>query len=91
MNIFMNLYMISCLMFTLNYIHLLMTLMCLEIMMMSLMMMIYMFMLMMNIEYLLLIYLLIIVCEGVLGLSLLILFIRFKGCDKLNLINLIMW
>nr|UZT67598.1 NADH dehydrogenase subunit 4L [Saphonecrus sp. ZJUH 20220015] len=84
-------YMICCLLFTLYYSHLLMTLMCMEFMMLSMMVYMYMFMLLMNFDYLLLIYLLIIVCEGVLGLSLLIIFIRFKGFDKLNLINLNMW
>nr|UZT67611.1 NADH dehydrogenase subunit 4L [Parnips nigripes] len=84
-------YFMSCLLLTIMYNHLLMSLMSLEIMMLSLMLMTYMFMLMLNFEYFLLFYLVFIVCEGVLGLTLLILLIRFKGMDKLYLLNLLLW
>nr|YP_009130789.1 NADH dehydrogenase subunit 4L [Ibalia leucospoides]AIK21710.1 NADH dehydrogenase subunit 4L [Ibalia leucospoides] len=84
-------YMMSLMMFTILYKYLLMSLMSLEMMMMSLLMMIYLVLLNKSFEYFLLFYLLFIVCEGVLGLSLLILLIRFKGLDKLNSINLMLW
>nr|YP_010560302.1 NADH dehydrogenase subunit 4L [Dryocosmus liui]UEE83322.1 NADH dehydrogenase subunit 4L [Dryocosmus liui] len=87
----MLMYFMSLLMFSMMYPHLLMTLMSLEIMMLSLMSYMYMYMLMLNLEYFLLYFMLIVVCEGVLGLSLLILFIRFKGMDNLNLISLSLW
>lgn len=44
-----------------------------------------------NILYLLLYYLVIVVCEGVIGLTLLVLLIRNKGNDNINFLNLILW
>nr|UZT67457.1 NADH dehydrogenase subunit 4L [Prosaspicera validispina] len=91
MNMILMLFFISCMLFTILYKHLLMTLMSLEIIMMTLLLYMYMYMLLIKFEYFILFFLVMIVCEGILGLTLLILFIRFKGSDKLKLMNLMLW
>nr|UZT67520.1 NADH dehydrogenase subunit 4L [Figites sp. ZJUH 20220009] len=91
MNFMIYTYIMSCLLLTILYTHLLMTLMTMEIMMMNLMMMMFSMLLLLNMEYFILFYLLIIVCEGVLGLTLMILMIKHKGNDKLKSISLKMW
>nr|UZT67564.1 NADH dehydrogenase subunit 4L [Oberthuerella sharkeyi] len=84
-------YLISCLLLSIFYKHLLMSIMSLEMMMMSLLYLFYLFMMLFNFEFLLMYYLLIIVCEGVMGLTLLTLMIQFKGMDLLNSLNLNLW
>lgn len=44
-----------------------------------------------NLLLILLYYLVFVVCEGVLGLTLLIYLIRNRGNDNLSLLNLILW
>lgn len=44
-----------------------------------------------NILYLLMYYLVFVVCEGVLGLTLLVSLIRNNGNDNINFLNLILW
>nr|APX40131.1 NADH dehydrogenase subunit 4L [Chaetocnema arida] len=70
--------------FVLNRKHLLLMLLSLEFIVVSLYLMMYIYMGMMNYEYFfLMIFLIMSVCEGVLGLSLLIMMVRIHGNDYL--------
>nr|UZT67434.1 NADH dehydrogenase subunit 4L [Melanips sp. ZJUH 20220003] len=91
MMLIIYMFFMSCLLFTTLYKHLLVSLMTLEIIMMNLMLFTYMYLLLLKFEYFLMFFLLMTVCEGVLGLTLLLLLVRFKGTDKVKLINLLMW
>nr|AIX92140.1 NADH dehydrogenase subunit 4L [Monomachus antipodalis] len=82
----------SCLLMILIYKYLLMILMTMEMMMISILFMISIFF---NTEifnlFMILYFLSFSVCEAVLGLSLMILFIRMKGNDYMNCLNLNLW
>nr|APX40092.1 NADH dehydrogenase subunit 4L [Chaetocnema obesa] len=77
-------YFLGTLSFALNRKHLLLMLLSLEFIVVSLYLNLYIYMGMMNYEYFfLMIFLIMSVCEGVLGLSLLILMVRIHGNDYL--------
>nr|APX40612.1 NADH dehydrogenase subunit 4L [Chaetocnema paganettii] len=77
-------FLLGVLSFVLNRKHLLLMLLSLEFIVVSLYMYMYMYMSMMNYEYFfLMIFLIMSVCEGALGLSLLIMMVRIHGNDYL--------
>nr|AZL93214.1 NADH dehydrogenase subunit 4L [Eupelmus sp. ZJUH_2016012] len=80
---------ISIFMFSYFYKNLFMTLISLEFMMLSLLSIIFFVFKEFNNLNMLLFYLVFVVCESVLGLTMLILLIREKGNDLMKLINLI--
>nr|YP_010586221.1 NADH dehydrogenase subunit 4L [Gumaga orientalis]UZZ43983.1 NADH dehydrogenase subunit 4L [Gumaga orientalis] len=68
--------------FCMNYKHLLIMLLMLELMSMSIFFLFYIGLMMMNLNlYFLMLFLLVIVCEGVLGISILVYMIRMYGND----------
>nr|AZL93512.1 NADH dehydrogenase subunit 4L [Torymus sp. ZJUH_2016035] len=73
------------------YNQLILTLMSLEFLMLSILMIFSLYMFIMNNLILILYYLVFVVCESVLGLTMLIMLIRSYGNDNMNLVNLIMW
>nr|UZT67421.1 NADH dehydrogenase subunit 4L [Aegilips sp. ZJUH 20220002] len=86
-----TMFFISIILLTFNYKHIIMIIMSMEIMMMSLMMFCFMNLMLMKINFWLMFFLIMIVTEGVLALTLLIMMIRFKGMDKMNSLTMIMW
>nr|YP_009565387.1 NADH dehydrogenase subunit 4L [Encyrtus infelix]QBA96089.1 NADH dehydrogenase subunit 4L [Encyrtus infelix]QBA96102.1 NADH dehydrogenase subunit 4L [Encyrtus infelix] len=68
-----------------------MILMSLEFMMLSLLMFLNFLILIYGDTFILMYFLIFVVCESVLGLSMLIIFIRGKGNDNMKFLNLIMW
>nr|APH07342.1 NADH dehydrogenase subunit 4L [Leptopilina boulardi] len=70
------------------YPHLILSLMSLEIIMMNMILFAFYLMMLLKMEYFIMILLTMIVCESVLGLTLLILMIHFKGKDNTNSLNL---
>nr|ACH81772.1 NADH dehydrogenase subunit 4l [Nasonia longicornis] len=97
MTIFLNTYLyiimiiMSMLLFTCMYNQVLMNLICLEFIMLSLLMLLSNLMMLNNSMIMVLFYLVFVVCESVLGLSLLIILIRSYGNDNIKLLNLIKW
>nr|ACH81761.1 NADH dehydrogenase subunit 4l [Nasonia giraulti] len=97
MTIFLNTYfyiimiIMSMLLFVYLYNQILMNLICLEFIMLSLLMLLSNLMLMNNSMIMVLFYLVFVVCESVLGLSLLIILIRSYGNDNVKLLNLNKW
>nr|UVN15308.1 NADH dehydrogenase subunit 4L [Nasonia longicornis] len=81
----------SMLLFTCMYNQVLMNLICLEFIMLSLLMLLSNLMMLNNSMIMVLFYLVFVVCESVLGLSLLIILIRSYGNDNIKLLNLIKW
>uniref|UniRef100_A0AAU7BN31 NADH dehydrogenase subunit 4L n=1 Tax=Leptopilina myrica (nomen nudum) TaxID=2964900 RepID=A0AAU7BN31_9HYME len=81
-------YLISIFMITTFYHHLLLTLMTLEILMISSMLSIFYILTLINFEYFIMIMIPIIICEGIMGLTILIMIIQFKGKGSLNSMNL---
>nr|YP_010480544.1 NADH dehydrogenase subunit 4L [Nasonia giraulti]UVN15268.1 NADH dehydrogenase subunit 4L [Nasonia giraulti] len=81
----------SMLLFVYLYNQILMNLICLEFIMLSLLMLLSNLMLMNNSMIMVLFYLVFVVCESVLGLSLLIILIRSYGNDNVKLLNLNKW
>nr|UVN15321.1 NADH dehydrogenase subunit 4L [Nasonia oneida] len=81
----------SMLLFVYLYNQILMNLICLEFIMLSLLMLLSNLMLMNNSMIMVLFYLVFVVCESVLGLSLLIILIRSYGNDNIKLLNLNKW
>lgn len=72
------------------YNYLLLTLLTIELIMLSLLLLLFLNMIVLNI-LLILYYLVFVVCEGVLGLSLLILLIRRFGNNNIYMISLLLW
>nr|AHA52472.1 NADH dehydrogenase subunit 4L [Therophilus festivus] len=94
MNFYFNfmLCIFSILIFTLFYKHILLTLISLEFIMINLMMIIYYILLNFNMNMIFIfIFFTISVCESVIGLSLLILLIRYMGNDYMKIMNLMKW
>nr|YP_010953282.1 NADH dehydrogenase subunit 4L [Olinga feredayi]WMQ76540.1 NADH dehydrogenase subunit 4L [Olinga feredayi] len=99
MNLLMKMFIISIIyymffianyVFCLNNKHLLIMLLMLELMMMNLFMLLFMSLVMMSFNlYFLMLFLLISVCEGVLGISVLIYLIRVSGNDYFLIYSLI--
>nr|QLO81939.1 NADH dehydrogenase subunit 4L [Leptopilina syphax] len=81
-------YLTSIFLITNFYPHLLLTLMSLEIMMISSILPMFYILLLINFEYFIMIIIPIIICEGILGLTILIMIIQFKGKGTLNSMNM---
>nr|YP_010703307.1 NADH dehydrogenase subunit 4L [Anastatus shichengensis]WCO11510.1 NADH dehydrogenase subunit 4L [Anastatus shichengensis] len=88
---FLNLFIFFCFMFSMFYNQIFMSLMMMEFMMIMLFMFLLSIFIHLNLSILMLYYLVFVVCESVLGLTLLILMFRGYGNDNLKLINLLMW
>nr|YP_009519798.1 NADH dehydrogenase subunit 4L [Trichogramma japonicum]AOM68231.1 NADH dehydrogenase subunit 4L [Trichogramma japonicum] len=84
-------FMFSNFMFIFFYSKLLMTLISVEFMMLSLLILLFYVFFYYKSMNLMMYYLIFVVCEGVLGLSLLILLIRSFGNNNMYLMNLILW
>nr|YP_009733504.1 NADH dehydrogenase subunit 4L [Iassus dorsalis]QHV34342.1 NADH dehydrogenase subunit 4L [Iassus dorsalis]WSP02056.1 NADH dehydrogenase subunit 4L [Iassus latus] len=86
---FMYIYFMSLISMTLVRKHVLLCLMMLEFMVISLLLLIYYFFFMTHLFYIYIFLMCLFVCEGVLGLSCLVYFIRFFGNNYLN--SMFMW
>nr|ACH81739.1 NADH dehydrogenase subunit 4l [Nasonia vitripennis]ACH81750.1 NADH dehydrogenase subunit 4l [Nasonia vitripennis] len=84
-------FIMSMLMFVYLYNQILLNLICLEFLMLSLLMLLSNLMMLNNSMIMVLFYLVFVVCESVLGLSMLIILIRSYGNDSFKLLNLSKW
>nr|AHA52556.1 NADH dehydrogenase subunit 4L [Pambolus sp. QL-2013] len=92
MNMFFMNFLISSMMFSFYYKHILLTLISLEFMMINLMLLMYMMLNYMNMNlYFPTFFLTISICEGILGLSIMVYLIRNMGNDYMNILNLMKW
>nr|YP_009944702.1 NADH dehydrogenase subunit 4L [Encyrtus sasakii]QGA47461.1 NADH dehydrogenase subunit 4L [Encyrtus sasakii]QGA47474.1 NADH dehydrogenase subunit 4L [Encyrtus sasakii]QGA74445.1 NADH dehydrogenase subunit 4L [Encyrtus sasakii]QGA74458.1 NADH dehydrogenase subunit 4L [Encyrtus sasakii] len=73
------------------YYNIMLTLMSLEFLMLTLLMILNFIIMFYGNLFILMYYLIFVVCESVLGLSLLIILIRSKGNDNMKNLNLILW
>nr|YP_009944715.1 NADH dehydrogenase subunit 4L [Encyrtus eulecaniumiae]QGA74471.1 NADH dehydrogenase subunit 4L [Encyrtus eulecaniumiae]QGA74484.1 NADH dehydrogenase subunit 4L [Encyrtus eulecaniumiae]QGA74497.1 NADH dehydrogenase subunit 4L [Encyrtus eulecaniumiae]QGA74510.1 NADH dehydrogenase subunit 4L [Encyrtus eulecaniumiae] len=73
------------------YYNIMLTLMSLEFLMLTLLMILNFIVMFYGNLFILMYYLIFVVCESVLGLSLLIILIRSKGNDNMKNLNLILW
>nr|QSX81637.1 NADH dehydrogenase subunit 4L [Philotrypesis tridentata] len=87
---FLMMFIFSMFMFVFYYSQLLMTLISLEFIMLSTLMLLNNMLLLNNSMILILYFMVFVVCESVLGLTILIILIRTYGNDSMNLLNL-MW
>nr|AFQ62314.1 NADH dehydrogenase subunit 4L [Enicmus brevicornis] len=91
LNIVMFMFFTGCLVFSIKRKHLLMMLLSIEVIVLSLFMLMYLYLSFYNYEfYFLMIYLTMSVCEGALGLSLLVSMIRTHGNDYFQMFN-VLW
>nr|QDI94117.1 NADH dehydrogenase subunit 4L [Vespula vulgaris]QDI94130.1 NADH dehydrogenase subunit 4L [Vespula vulgaris]QDI94143.1 NADH dehydrogenase subunit 4L [Vespula vulgaris]QDI94156.1 NADH dehydrogenase subunit 4L [Vespula vulgaris]QDI94169.1 NADH dehydrogenase subunit 4L [Vespula vulgaris] len=96
MNYFVNfvlslsLFMLSLMMFCKYYNHALMVLLCIEFMVVISLLNIYLMTMNFNQDFYLLIFMVMFVIEGILGISLIVMMIRFKGNEYFKNLNL-MW
>nr|AHA52448.1 NADH dehydrogenase subunit 4L [Histeromerus sp. QL-2013] len=91
-NFLLMLFLLSCLMFTFFYKHILLTLISLEFMMINIFINLYYLLIFIKLNmYFISIFIGISICEGILGLSLLVYLIRFSGNDYTNMLNLMKW
>nr|YP_010981226.1 NADH dehydrogenase subunit 4L [Exoristobia philippinensis]WOE90356.1 NADH dehydrogenase subunit 4L [Exoristobia philippinensis] len=81
-----NLFMFSCF-----YNFLMLTLMSLEFLMLSILSLLILNLSMINLENFIFLYLIFVVCESVLGLTLLLMLIRSKGNDNTKILSMILW
>nr|YP_010934916.1 NADH dehydrogenase subunit 4L [Lamennaisia ambigua]WKV28907.1 NADH dehydrogenase subunit 4L [Lamennaisia ambigua] len=88
---FILLYFMNLFMFSFFYDYLMLTLMSLEFLMLSVLMLLMMNLMFLNLENYLLYYLIFVVCESVLGLTLLLMLIRNKGNDSTKVLSMILW
>nr|YP_010586650.1 NADH dehydrogenase subunit 4L [Wormaldia unispina]UZZ44464.1 NADH dehydrogenase subunit 4L [Wormaldia unispina] len=89
--LFMNMFLIGIISFLLVRKHLLLLLLSLEFIMLSLFMMLVMFMMnYINESYFLMFFMIFMVCEAVLGLSLMVSMVRIYGNDYFQSFNLLM-
>nr|QLY89937.1 NADH dehydrogenase subunit 4L [Brachycentrus maculatus] len=86
--LFMN-YIMSNFLFSLNRKHLLIILLSLELISLILFLLMYMYMLILGSFYFMILYLILVVCEGVLGLSILIFMIRMCGNDYIQVFSIL--
>lgn len=85
-------FIISCFIFSYYYKHLILTIIRLEFIIISVFFNIYIILIVLESNiYLIIIFLTISVCEGALGLSLIVLIVRFYGNDYLNSIRILKW
>nr|QGA74534.1 NADH dehydrogenase subunit 4L [Encyrtus rhodococcusiae]QGA74549.1 NADH dehydrogenase subunit 4L [Encyrtus rhodococcusiae]QGA74561.1 NADH dehydrogenase subunit 4L [Encyrtus rhodococcusiae] len=73
------------------YYNIMLTLMSLEFLMLTLLMILNFIIMFYGNLFIMMYYLIFVVCESVLGLSLLIILIRSKGNDNMKNLNLILW
>nr|AHX97861.1 NADH dehydrogenase subunit 4L [Xiphozele sp. QL-2014] len=93
-NFMLSIYLVimSCLMYSYFYKHLLLNLISLEFIMLNIMLFMYLSMIMMMINLMMISYFLVlIVCESIMSLTLLIYLVRFSGNDYFYSLNLIKW
>nr|UZZ43671.1 NADH dehydrogenase subunit 4L [Micrasema sp. XG-2021] len=86
--LFLN-YLMSNFLFSLNRKHLLVVLLSLELIMLIMFMYIYSYMLVVKSFYFMVLFLILTVCEGVLGLSILIYMIRMCGNDYVQIFSIL--
>nr|AHX97831.1 NADH dehydrogenase subunit 4L [Pseudognaptodon sp. QL-2014] len=85
-------FLISCFMFSFFYKHILLTLISLEFMMINMLMNLYMILINVNMNFFFItMFINIVICEGILGLSIMVYMIRNSGNDYMNLLNLMKW
>nr|QNV11592.1 NADH dehydrogenase subunit 4L [Lithax obscurus] len=91
MNYLMVNYLMSNFMFVMNRKHLLIILLSLELIVLNLFLIMYMYMLinLMNSIYFLIMFMILTVCEGVLGLSILVYMIRIYGSDYISVFSIL--
>nr|YP_009711060.1 NADH dehydrogenase subunit 4L [Vespula flaviceps]QGI24286.1 NADH dehydrogenase subunit 4L [Vespula flaviceps] len=85
-----SLFLLVLMMFCKYYNHALMVLLCIEFMVIISLMNIYMMMMNFNKDFYLLVFMVMFVIEGILGISLIVMMIRFKGNEYFKNLNL-MW
>nr|YP_010535268.1 NADH dehydrogenase subunit 4L [Megacopta cribriella]UYA97729.1 NADH dehydrogenase subunit 4L [Megacopta cribriella]UYA97742.1 NADH dehydrogenase subunit 4L [Megacopta cribriella] len=91
-NLFMIFMFCSCLVFCLSHKHLLLALLSLEFMVLSVYLVLYVFLCLSGHElYFVMIFLIFSVCEGALGLSILVNFVRNSSNDYLSSISVLSW
>nr|QTC30719.1 NADH dehydrogenase subunit 4L [Psyttalia concolor]QTC30732.1 NADH dehydrogenase subunit 4L [Psyttalia humilis] len=92
LNLMILMFLMSCFFYSSYYKHILLTLISLEFMMINLMMNMYMILIKLNINiFIISMFISIMVCEGILGLSILVHMIRNSGNDYSLTLNLIKW
>nr|YP_010586312.1 NADH dehydrogenase subunit 4L [Lepidostoma fui]UZZ44087.1 NADH dehydrogenase subunit 4L [Lepidostoma fui] len=82
-------FLLSNMMFTLNRKHLLIILLSLELIMLNMFLLIFNFMMFMGSSYFLMMFMILSVCEGVLGLSVLVYLVRIHGNDLIKIYSFI--
>nr|ATW72796.1 NADH dehydrogenase subunit 4L [Atta sexdens rubropilosa] len=87
MMIYMQVFLISMMLLMLMYKHMLIMLMMMELLVINMSMIIYIMMVEVGMEFYLIYYLIFSVCESVLGLSLLVMIVRFNGNDLYYMFN----
>nr|ASY95863.1 NADH dehydrogenase subunit 4L [Atta colombica] len=87
MMIYMQIFLISMMLLMLMYKHMLIMLMMMELLVINMSMIIYIMMVEVGMEFYLVYYLIFSVCESVLGLSLLVMIVRFSGNDLYYMFN----
>nr|ABB92708.1 NADH dehydrogenase subunit 4L [Vanhornia eucnemidarum] len=91
-NISMIFFFMSCSFYFYMYKYILLTLLSLEFISLSLIFNMYNLFIQMDSNIIMILYMMVFsICEGVLGLSLLVMYIRLDGEDMLDLMNLILW
>nr|YP_010688324.1 NADH dehydrogenase subunit 4L [Cheiloneurus elegans]WBR65752.1 NADH dehydrogenase subunit 4L [Cheiloneurus elegans] len=88
---YMFLVLINLFMFSFMYKFLMLTLISLEFLMLSVLMLLVFNFFIIEFENLLMYYLIFVVCESVLGLTLLLMMIRNKGNDSIKILSLMLW
>nr|YP_009131556.1 NADH dehydrogenase subunit 4L [Pelecinus polyturator]AIW82474.1 NADH dehydrogenase subunit 4L [Pelecinus polyturator] len=88
----MSLFLCSLMLFTFFFKYMLLMLISLEFIMISIFYMMYIIVVKFNLDYNIIMYMMVfMVCEGVLGLSILVLYIRYNGSDMVKFMNLKLW
>nr|WDE24470.1 NADH dehydrogenase subunit 4L [Psyllaephagus sp.] len=87
----MFMFFISLFMFTYFYNHLIITLISLEFLMLSFFMLFFFLVSFFYLNKLIMLFLIMVVCESVLGLTLLLILIRSKGNENVKHLNLLLW
>nr|ATJ03028.1 NADH dehydrogenase subunit 4L [Atta texana] len=85
--IYMQVFLISMMLLMLMYKHMLIMLMMMELLVINMSMIMYIMMMEIGMEFYLIYYLIFSVCESVLGLSLMVMVVRFKGNDLYYMFN----
>nr|UJG45237.1 NADH dehydrogenase subunit 4L [Lepidostoma hirtum] len=88
-NLIMLNFLMGNIMFSLNRKHLLIILLSLELIMLNMFLLIFQFMMFMGSVYFLMLFMVLSVCEGVLGLSVLVYLVRIYGNDLIKIYSLL--